>query len=74
MQKLVISFFGFLILFGLFTNRVFACATCYGNPDHPMSKGLTAGVGILLGFIIFLLVVFAGFFLFLRNRQKKIRN
>lgn len=60
----------------LFANAQFAyflaCAVCYGNPDHAMSKGLNAGVLVLLGFIIFLLIGFGAFIFFVRHRIKKL--
>jgi hypothetical protein len=39
-----------------------ACAVCFGNPDSPMTKSMVAGIWVLLGCIVSLLVGFAGTF------------
>lgn len=64
-------FTSLMMILVLLSHRAIACAVCYGNPEHLMSKGLTAGVSLLLATIIFLLVIFASFFVYLRNRMKK---
>ena len=55
----------------LASNSSLACMVCYGDPDHAMTKGLNAGVLLLLGVIVFVLVMFASFFLYLRRRFKE---
>lgn len=32
-----------------------ACATCFGDPESPMSKGVVAGVYVLIGIVGFVL-------------------
>ena len=49
------SVMGFLFLMG---SDAFACSTCYGDPDHPVSKALTASVLFLLGTITLVLIGF----------------
>lgn len=39
-----------------------ACAVCFGNPDSPMTKGMIAGVWVMVGCIGSLLAGFAGIF------------
>ena len=47
-----------------------ACTVCMGNPEAPMIKGVQAGMLVLLGFIAFMLVCFAMFFLKLRKGSR----
>lgn len=52
---------GFFLLLGLTllpSSDVLACSTCYADPDHPVSKALTASVFFLLGTITFVLIGF----------------
>lgn len=46
---------GFALLMG---SDAVACSTCYGDPDHPVSKALTASVLFLLGTIALVLIGF----------------
>jgi len=39
-----------------------ACSVCFGNPDSPMTKSMVAGIWVLLGCIVSLLIGFAGTF------------
>ncbi|MCC7430864.1 hypothetical protein IT568_08490 [bacterium] len=59
-----------LIFAILIPNLVFACATCYGNPEAPMSKGLSFAVLFLVAVVGIVLSVFMAFFLYLRKRYK----
>jgi len=49
-----------------------ACAVCYGNPDSPLSKGMTAGIWVMLGCIGLMLAGFAGVFLYWMYRSRHI--
>lgn len=49
-----------------------ACAVCYGNPESPMTKGLTAGILVLLGCILTLLGGFASMFLYWMSRSRRL--
>jgi len=48
--------------------RIFACAACYGQSDSALAQGMNWGIFTLLGFIGFVLVGVAGFFVFLIRR------
>ena len=47
----------FIPIIILFSNVLFPCAVCYGNPDSPMSHGMNMGVLTLMCFIGFILCV-----------------
>jgi hypothetical protein len=47
-----------------------ACPVCFGAPDSPQVKGMQMGILALLGVTVVVLGSFAGFFLYLRRRQK----
>jgi hypothetical protein len=47
-----------------------ACATCFGDPDSPLTKGMTAGILVLLGFIGTVLASFASLFLYWMRRHR----
>lgn len=49
-----------------------ACAVCYGDPDSPMTKGIVAGVWVLLGCIFTLLTGFASMFLYWMSRSRRL--
>ena len=49
---------------------ILACSVCFGAPDSPQVKGMQAGILVLLAITGTLLAAFAGFFLYLRRRQK----
>lgn len=51
---------------------VLACTVCYGDPESPMSKGAIAGVVLLGGVILGVLVAFASLFLHWRRRAAAI--
>lgn len=48
--------------------RAMACAVCYGDPDAPMSKGLTWAVVVLVGMISAVLVAVSAFFVHISRR------
>ena len=49
-----------------------ACAVCYGNPESPLTKGMAAGIWVMLGCIGFVLAGFAGVFLYWMYRSRHI--
>lgn len=51
-----------------------ACAVCYGDPASPLVQGANMGVLFLLGVIVTLLVLFAGFFNYLSRRGTACRD
>ena len=62
------------ILSLLFLNFIFPCAVCYGNPEEPMSQGMSMGILTLLGFIIFILGIIATSMILFALRIKKLSN
>lgn len=48
-----------------------ACATCFGNSNHPMVRAANEGVWFLMIVISGLLVAFAGLFIFWGVRARK---
>ena len=61
----------FITIIILFSNILFPCAVCYGNPDSPMSHGMNMGVLTLLAFIGFILfmVLFSIFSISIRTKK-----
>ena len=53
-------------------SRAAACAVCYGIPDSPLTKGMAAGIWVMLGCIGFVLAGFAGVFLYWMYRSRHI--
>jgi hypothetical protein len=49
-----------------------ACSVCYGNPESPLTKGMQAGIWVLLGCIFTLLSCFAGLFLYWMSRSRRL--
>jgi len=49
-----------------------ACATCFGDPDSPMTKGLNKGILTLLGFIGLVQVGIVRVAWTMRQRGKKL--
>jgi hypothetical protein len=47
-----------------------ACAVCVGNTSSSLRDGMNAGILALLGFALFMIVSFAGFFLYLWRKSK----
>ena len=64
----------FIPIIILFSNVLFPCAVCYGNPESPMSHGMNMGVLTLLGFIGFVLCVVAYSIITISIRTKNIKN
>lgn len=53
---------------------LFACATCFGKSDSPMAQGMNWGIFTLLGVIVTVLAVIAGFFIYLIRRENTVGN
>ena len=66
----------FISIIILFSNVLFPCAVCYGNPDSPMSHGMNMGVLTLLAFIGFILfmVLFSIFSISIRTKKMLIHK
>lgn len=63
------AFFSALMI--ILSPSAWACSVCFKDPDSPLTKGLEMGVLVLLGFVAFVLVMFAVFFLNIRHRIGK---
>ena len=50
-----------------------ACAVCYGNPESDMAKGAAAGVLVLMGIVVSVLVGIVGVTLFWMRRARRYR-
>ena len=61
----------FIPIIILFSNVLFPCAVCYGNPESPMTHGMNMGVLTLLAFIGFILfmVLFSIFSISIRTKK-----
>jgi hypothetical protein len=51
-----------------------ACATCYGAPDDPMTKGMNNGIWVLLGVIGFVQLGFIALFWTFWKRAREQRR
>lgn len=56
----------------LWVGQADACSVCYGDPNSPMTKGMTAGIWVLLGCILTLLTGFASLFLYWMSRSRRL--
>ena len=59
---------------GLLPVSSFACAVCYGEPDAPMSKGLTWAVSVLAGVVVVVLAGVAVFFVHVGRRESELEQ
>ena len=64
----------FIIILLLFTNMVYPCAVCYGNPEDPMAQGMNMGILTLMGFIGFVLIMVLSTIISISLKTKKINN
>lgn len=46
-----------------------ACPVCIGNPDDPMTKGVSAGILFMLGILVIVFGGFAGFVFVVAKRR-----
>ena len=58
----------------MFPEMVRACAVCYGNPESDMAKGAAAGVLVLMGIIVSVLVGIVGVTVFWMVRARRWRK
>ena len=54
------------------SSSVFACPVCFGAEETSMIDGARLGVLVMLGVLFAVQGAFAGFFLYLRKRAKRI--
>lgn len=60
------------VLLEALTGSAQACAVCVGDPDSPLTQGMIAGVLLLLGVIVSVLIAIAGFFIFLAHNSRRV--
>ena len=53
-----------------FTGSSTACSVCFGDPESPMTKGMAAGILVLLGFIGTVLAGISAFFIYVIRRPE----
>lgn len=51
-----------------------ACATCFGQSDEPMARGMNMGIFTLLLVIMSVLVGIAGFFFYIIRRAARMES
>jgi hypothetical protein len=56
------------LLLGAWQPAALACATCYGQSDSNLAKGMNAGIFVLLLVVAGVLGTFAAFFVYLARR------
>ena len=56
------------------SSSAFACPVCFGALETPMVDGTKLGILVLLGITLTVQGAFAGFFLYLRRRAKRIAD
>jgi hypothetical protein len=56
------------------SSSVFACPVCFGALETPMIDGTKLGILALLGVTLAVQGAFVGFFLYLRQRAKRIAD
>jgi len=56
------------------SSSVFACPVCFGALETPMVDGTKLGILVLLAITLAVQGAFVGFFLYLRNRAKRIAD
>lgn len=49
-----------------------ACPVCFGQSDSPMAAATNAGIWLMLGVVGVMLSGFAGFFIYLSRRMKRL--
>ena len=63
-----------IMLITIFPREIFSCAVCYGDPQSPMSQGMSMGVLTLMGFIFFVLSIIIYSIISIAIRTKNINN
>ncbi len=54
------------------SSSVLACPVCFGAEETPLIDGAKLGILVMLGITFAVQGAFVGFFLYLRNRAKRI--
>jgi hypothetical protein len=61
-----------IVIFG--SSSVFACPVCFGAEEGSIIDGTRLGILVLLGITLAVQGAFVGFFLYLRQRAKRIAD
>jgi hypothetical protein len=64
----------FTLLVLSISQSAFACATCFGDPNSPMTKGTSNGIAFLLGTVFFVQLGFVAMFWSFWRRAKALRR
>ena len=59
------------LVHSLGTSPVAACSVCFGDPNSDMAKGATAGITVLLGVIVTVLLSIVGVIFFWIRRARR---
>jgi len=63
-----------LVLTAFSLQSAAACSVCYGEPDSPMSRGLTWGILALCGIVGVVLTGVAAFFVHVGRRSRELSH
>jgi hypothetical protein len=69
-MKTSLKAFAALVLVALGSGQALGCATCFGQTDSEMAKGMNAGIFVLLGFVGLFWAAFGSFFVFIVRRAQ----
>ena len=58
------------VIVGFGSGELLGCATCFGQSDSAMAKGMNAGIFVLLGFVGLFWAAFGSFFVFIVRRSQ----
>ncbi|MCW5551380.1 MAG: hypothetical protein KIS67_04355 [Verrucomicrobiae bacterium] len=64
---------GLLMAALLWPGSLAACTICYGDPESPLSRGLTLGISVLLGMVGMVLAGVVAFFVYLARKAASVR-
>ena len=64
------------VLLGLAVSagHAFGCASCFGQSDSQLAKGLNGGIFVLLGFVACFWAMFGSFFIFIARRARQVNG
>jgi hypothetical protein len=64
-----------LLLTACFADQdAFACSTCFGAPDSPMTKSMQAGIWVMIGITGVVLGCIGAFMIYLARRARQCRD
>lgn len=69
-MKTLLKTLAALVLVALGGGQALGCATCFGQSDSEMAKGMNAGIFVLLGFVALFWAAFGSFFVFIVRRAQ----